>query len=154
MNAALLYTIIDLTNARISVANAGMIPPYLLRDGRVHKLDARGLPLGLMADAEYETTTVDLLPGDLLLLVSDGVLEAHRPGGELFGSRRVEAVLAEHNPERPPEHLIAALLDRVEAFLAGDAHHDDVTVVVIQPNLPLPIAPRKSRIRITEGLAV
>jgi serine phosphatase RsbU (regulator of sigma subunit) len=142
MNAALLYAIIDLAAARFSVANAGMIPPYLLRDGRVRRLDTRGLPIGLMPDAEYTTTTLDLLPGDLLLLVSDGVLEAHRPGGELFASRRVEQLLAEHDPDRPPEALIAALLDRVDRFLAGAERHDDLTVVVIQPNLPRPVAPR------------
>ncbi|HEX2194326.1 MAG TPA: SpoIIE family protein phosphatase [Candidatus Limnocylindria bacterium] len=137
MNAALLYATIDMEQATLSVANAGMNPPYLLRDGRVQRVDARGFPLGPMPDIEYGAATIDILPGDLLLLVSDGVVEAHRPGGELFGFKRVEQFLGEHNPDLPPDDLISGLLDRVNQFVEGAEQHDDITVVVIQPNLPL-----------------
>ena len=137
MNAALLYMIVDMEQATLRVANAGMIPPFLLRDGQVEMLQARGLPLGPMLDAEYAETTIDLRPRDLVLLVSDGIVEAHQPGRELFGFRRVEQFLGEHDPARPPEELIAALIDRVNRFVEGAEQHDDITIVVIQPNLSL-----------------
>jgi serine phosphatase RsbU (regulator of sigma subunit) len=137
MNAALLYAIIDIEHASLRVANAGMISPMLLREGKVELVEAYGLPLGSMPEARYADVVVDLLPGDLLLLISDGIVEAHGAGGELFGFDRLEAILGHHTADRSPDDLITAVMHEVTEFMDGTEQHDDMTIVVIQPNLCL-----------------
>ena len=143
MNAALLYLVIDLDRRTLCAANAGMITPILLRDGGVQMIETYGLPLGAMAEARYSETAVELRPGDTIVLVSDGIVEAHGPGGELFGFERLEQALALKPPLAHPDKLIDDLIGQVLEF-AGDAQqHDDMTVVVISPALQLvaPTAP-------------
>ena len=135
MNAAVLYTIIDMDRATFHVANAGMIPPFLLRGGDATMIKAHGMPIGMMADFPYSEIQVELQPGDLILLVSDGVVEARRADGDLFGFRRLEALLSEHDPAAPPEDLIAMIIDRVTQFVDGEEQNDDITIVVIRPEL-------------------
>ncbi|HET9223054.1 MAG TPA: SpoIIE family protein phosphatase [Roseiflexaceae bacterium] len=140
MNAALLYVVIDLERRTLCAANAGMITPILLRDGGVQMIETYGLPLGAMAEARYSEMVVDLRPGDTIVLVSDGIVEAHGPGGELFGFERLEQALALESPLAHPDQLIEDLIGQVLAF-AGDAQqHDDMTVVVISPALQ-PVVP-------------
>jgi serine phosphatase RsbU (regulator of sigma subunit) len=140
MNAALLYLVIDLEQQTLCAANAGMITPILLRDGGVQMIETYGLPLGAMAEARYSEMVVDLQPGDTIVLVSDGIVEAHDPSGELFGFDRLEQALALESPLAHPDQLIEDLIGQVLAF-AGDAQqHDDMTVVVISPALQ-PVAP-------------
>jgi serine phosphatase RsbU (regulator of sigma subunit) len=133
MNAALLYLVIDLDRRTLCAANAGMITPMLLRDGSVQMIETYGLPLGAMAEARYSEIVVDLLPGDTIVLVSDGIVEAHDPGGELFGFERLEQALALKLPLAHPDQLIEDLIGQVLAFAGEAQQHDDMTVVVISP---------------------
>jgi serine phosphatase RsbU (regulator of sigma subunit) len=135
MNAALLYTVFDLSRRTMCVANAGMIAPMLIRDGRAHTVETAGLPLGAFAGARYTDTEIALEPGDLVLLVSDGIVEARAPDGELFGFERLEALLADRGPAARPDQLLDDLLAQVHAFMANADQHDDMTIVIIQPNL-------------------
>ena len=95
------------------VANAGHLGPY--RDGRELELPP-SLPLGVIADAEYEQVTFNLEQGDRLVLLSDGVVEATNPQGELFGFERTQQVSNES-----------------ARYIAQTARHfgqtDDITVV-------------------------
>ena len=135
MNAALLYAIVDMERRNLCVANAGMISPLLLRDGNVELVEAYGLPLGSMPEARYVAVEVDLRPGDLLVLVSDGIVEARRAGGELFGFDRIEQILSRHAADRSPDDLITTIMQEVALFVDDAEQHDDMTIVVIQPNL-------------------
>jgi serine phosphatase RsbU (regulator of sigma subunit) len=72
-----------------TLANAGHIPPYC--NGDECKSDS-ALPLGLAATAEYTESTLHLAPGDTLTLLSDGVVEAQSPTGELYGFERTAAI--------------------------------------------------------------
>ncbi|HZG68430.1 MAG TPA: SpoIIE family protein phosphatase [Herpetosiphonaceae bacterium] len=135
MNAALLYAIVDMERRNLCVANAGMISPLLLRDGNVELVEAYGLPLGSMPEARYVAVEVDLQPGDLLVLVSDGIVEARRAGGELFGFDRIEQILSRHAADRSPDDLITTIMQEVALFVDDAEQHDDMTIVVIQPNL-------------------
>jgi serine phosphatase RsbU (regulator of sigma subunit) len=137
MNAALLYAIVDMERGSLSVANAGMISPLLLRNGNVEIVEAYGLPLGSMPDARYVDVLVDLQPGDLLVLVSDGIVEARSAGGELFGFDRLEQILSLHPADRSPDDLITTILHEVSVFVDDAEQHDDMTIVVIQPNFSL-----------------
>ena len=135
MNAALLYTVFDLSQRTMSVANAGMIAPILVRDGRVQFIETAGLPLGAFAQARYTATHVELQDGDLILLVSDGVVEARRPDGELFGFERLEQSLGNMQEPVYLEQLVDNLFAQVIHFIGEAEQHDDMTIVVIQPNL-------------------
>jgi serine phosphatase RsbU (regulator of sigma subunit) len=95
------------------IANAGHLGPY--RDGREIEL-LPGLPLGVIADAQYEQTTYQLNHGDRLVFLSDGVVEAMNSEGELFGFDRTQQVSNE------PARYIAQTAQRF-------GQTDDITVV-------------------------
>jgi serine phosphatase RsbU (regulator of sigma subunit) len=100
-------------NGKMIVANAGHLSPY--RDGREMEL-AACLPLGVIPNVEYEQSTFQLNHGDRLTFVSDGVVEATDPKGELFGFERTQQV--SHEPAR----YIAQIAQRF-------GQTDDITVV-------------------------
>jgi serine phosphatase RsbU (regulator of sigma subunit) len=97
------------------MANAGHLSPY--RRGEEIELDS-GLPLGLAADADYGETVLQLAPGDMLTLLSDGVVEAMSPQHQLFGFERVRAISGQS------AHDIAAA---AQAF----GQEDDITVLTV-----------------------
>ena len=99
----------------LTVANAGHLSPYL--NGTEIALDA-GLPLGITAGAEYTEATVDLAPGDRVTLMTDGVVEATSPSGELFGFDRTTAISAQS---------AAQVAAAAQAF----GQNDDITVLTI-----------------------
>jgi serine phosphatase RsbU (regulator of sigma subunit) len=103
-------------HGRIAVASAGHLAPY--RGGAEVEIPA-GLPLGVVDDASYESSSLRLEPGDQLVLLSDGVLEAASPGGELFGFERTRSV-----SDRRAEEIAAAA--------ARWGQNDDITVLTVR----------------------
>jgi sigma-B regulation protein RsbU (phosphoserine phosphatase) len=87
------------------------------------------LPLGALLDGRYVSRSARLAPGDLVLGYSDGVTEAHAPGGELFGDERLTRVLEAAGGE--PESVVRTILDEVAAFTRGAEPYDDITLVAI-----------------------
>jgi serine phosphatase RsbU (regulator of sigma subunit) len=134
MNAALLYTIVDPRRGSVRVANAGMIAPALITQSGCRFIDVGGLPVGALSSARYSEEEITITPGDTLLLVSDGVVEAHSPSGELFGFERLEHLLASAHPDTP-DHLVDRILASVQAHMGSAEQHDDLTIVAIQPQM-------------------
>ena len=104
------------SNGEMIIANAGHLPPYL--NSQEVSLPG-GLPLGVLPDVTYEEVRLYLHPGDRILLLSDGVVEARQPSGELFGFERV------HN------------LSNQSAFYIAEAarefgQEDDITVLTVR----------------------
>jgi serine phosphatase RsbU (regulator of sigma subunit) len=132
MNAALLFAVIDPNKRVLHVANAGMIAPVRLSLSGSQFIEAGGLPLGAYAGAVYEEQTVHLNPGDALLFLSDGVVEAHNSAGELFGFERLEATIAEVHPG-DVRGLVDVVIDRVQSFMGDTEQHDDITMVAVRP---------------------
>ncbi|HEU4325105.1 MAG TPA: SpoIIE family protein phosphatase [Roseiflexaceae bacterium] len=139
MNAALLFAVIDPPNRMMRVANAGMIAPVLITAAGSQFIDVGGLPVGSFIGATYQEEVVALNPGDTLLLVSDGVVEAHNDQGELFGFERLEAAIAEVHPLEDVRTLVEVVLARVQAFMSNTEQHDDITLVAIRPAVSLEI---------------
>ena len=83
----------------LTLANAGMPLPILVRKGQCRAIRAEGVPLGLLEHTEYQPVTVNLETGDLLAFFSDGITEANNPQQEEFGSRRLESISAPECPE-------------------------------------------------------
>jgi sigma-B regulation protein RsbU (phosphoserine phosphatase) len=111
--------------------NAGHNPPFVLRrDGSLCELTEGGIVLGLFADAQYESRTIKLEPGDHLVLYTDGVLEALNTAGEEFGERRLRDLLQESRLCTTAE-ILARLQEAVTAFSANTPQHDDITMMVL-----------------------
>ena len=85
--------------------------------------------MGIMPSAEYESYRVQLKPGDVLVLYSDGVTEATNPLGEEFEEDRL-AEIVRLNRQRPPDEIVEAITRAVSDFSAGAAVADDLTLVV------------------------
>lgn len=103
-------------NGELVLATAGHLPPYL--NSQEVRLPG-GLPLGVIAGVSYEEVRLFLHPGDRLMLLSDGVVEARQPSGELFGFNRV------HNLSNQSAFYIA---DAAKSF----GQEDDITVLTVR----------------------
>ena len=124
------YLAVDGVGGTVACASAGHPPPRLvLPDGSVRGLEASGLVLGIDSGQEYEEVRAELPVGAVLVLYTDGVIEARRDG-ELYGVERLDALLAERR-DLPPRELAAAVVDDCRSFAGGELG-DDVAVVVIR----------------------
>jgi len=123
---------VDTSNGAVLYVNGGHNPPYLMRaSGEFETLTEGGLLLGIMPDAAYASGTVQLRPGDVLTLYSDGVTEARNTSEEEFGDERLMEFLRESRSMRP-EEIVDALIQRVREFSRPGKPTDDVTVVVMR----------------------
>ena len=115
----------------IHVANAGMIAPLMRRrDGSVAWIEVSGLPLGMVSGMKYVEREERLRQGDLLILSSDGLVEAMNVEGELYGFERFEAALASA-PADSARAVQEYLLADIRRFLGEIELHDDLTIVVL-----------------------
>jgi sigma-B regulation protein RsbU (phosphoserine phosphatase) len=111
--------------------NAGHNPPFALRrDGTLIELTEGGMVLGLFAEAQYESRTIKLEPGDHLVLYTDGVLEALNTAGEEFGEERLRSLLQE-NRHNSSTAILGKVHEALAAFSADAPQHDDITVMVL-----------------------
>lgn len=125
------FALIDPATRTLTYASAGHPPPLLMRaDGRLESLDERGIVLGLLPDASYESAVVrDLSAGDRLVLYTDGLTEASRIDGEFFGDRQLRDMLTSRQSDHV-EQFLASLIERARQWTGRD-FEDDVTVVVV-----------------------
>jgi sigma-B regulation protein RsbU (phosphoserine phosphatase) len=123
---------LDVGTHRFTYLNAGHNPGLVVGgDGGLRQMPASGLPLGLFAGASYQPGAVDLGPGDLVCLYSDGITEASDPDGEEFGLERLADLLRRHHGE--PLAGIARAIDAfVTAHARGLPQGDDQTVVLLR----------------------
>ncbi len=111
--------------------NAGHNPPLLLgRNGSIRELTVGGMVLGLFPEAQYEYDTVELQPGDHLVLFTDGVIEALNAAGEEFGMERLIALLRA-NAQSSAGEILGRLRGSVLSFSANTAQHDDITMMIL-----------------------
>jgi serine phosphatase RsbU (regulator of sigma subunit) len=121
---------LEVATGQGSVINAGHPPPLVLREGAVSVVNlAPDPPMGLSPDTEYRLQSIRLLPGDRLLLLTDGVDEAHDVGGPEFGLGRVADMLRSH-AELPPVEFVRRLTRTVTDYRSGPLA-DDVTAVCL-----------------------
>ena len=125
-----LYAVLEPATGKLRFANAGHDLPYVRStNGNVVELRATGMPLGAMPGMRYDEKEAVLAPGDVLLLHSDGVAEAHGPGREMFGFPRMRELMRGH-PDG--QGLIDGLLDALHGFTGPAwAQEDDITLVTL-----------------------
>ena len=127
----LTYAIWEPRTKSLTLANAGMPLPILLRKGQCRSIRAEGVPLGLLEHTEYQPVTVNLESGDLLAFFSDGITEANDHHQDEFGSRRLENILRE-NAQKPLPEIVSRVFQEIKAFEAGRPQRDDQTLVILK----------------------
>ena len=131
------YGIYDPHLQTLHYANAGHPRPLIRRaaSGLVEAIDGEAsLPLGIVGDELYQDGVVQLHPGDTLVLYTDGITEARTTDGELFGTHRLEELLA--TCHAAPQQVIARTLWEVERFTRRAAPSDDRTIVAAKVTAP------------------
>jgi serine phosphatase RsbU (regulator of sigma subunit) len=127
--------IYDAERRTLHYASAGHNPPMLVhrqRSGEIEHLDATGLPLGMFPGMTYDAAEItDLEPGDLMLVMTDGVNEASNASGEQFGLDRVEQLMRDGNWQSPKE-LINRIGEQLEGFTGDRPREDDITMVCVR----------------------
>ena len=117
---------------RFVSAGQGPILHYQAADGTFARYHATSFPLGAMHLPSPRTAaTLELLPGDLLLVLSDGIYEQHDAQGQMFGEQRVERIVLEQL-QAPMAELAARLLQAVQSFSGSSAQEDDITLVLLK----------------------
>ena len=117
---------------RLTYVNAGHNAPIVRREnGTLEKLEAGGLPLGIKVDAAYETASLELQPGDALILFTDGVIEAFNESGEEFGNERWLATIR-GLPDWNGHRSLKYLMERVDQFVGATRQADDITCLVFR----------------------
>jgi serine phosphatase RsbU (regulator of sigma subunit)/anti-sigma regulatory factor (Ser/Thr protein kinase) len=125
------YAVLNPATGRLQFANAGHDVAYWrTAAGELRELRARGMPLGLMEGMVYEEHEVRLGAGDHILLYSDGLVEAHNPGREMFSFERLAGLVAASSQSGQP--LVGRLLDELARFTGpGWVQEDDITLVTL-----------------------
>jgi sigma-B regulation protein RsbU (phosphoserine phosphatase) len=133
----LLYAILEPDSGDISYVNAGHMPPLVIRaaDGSVEELRTHGMALGVLPDLEYEDQKAHLKPGDILLLYTDGIVEASDADQRMFGRERLREVASGYRTESA-QALATGISHAVEAFVRDAPPFDDLTLVVAKRVLP------------------
>jgi serine phosphatase RsbU (regulator of sigma subunit) len=110
--------------------------PLLLRRGQVSELYTGGsFPVGLLDEASFKASRIQLEPGDTLLLYTDGVTEAEDRAQQPFGVERLKDVLSQ-NPDSTLDGIQTAVLGAVEIFAEGAGQSDDITLLVVRYRRP------------------
>ena len=128
--ATVFYSLIE-RDGLIRWVNAGHCPTIVARAaGEIECLEPTSFPIGLFPGAEFPQQECRLLPGDKLVIYSDGVSEAENFSDEQFGEERLKAVVARNASETPRE-LLQTIQREINAFTAGAAQRDDLTLLVL-----------------------
>jgi sigma-B regulation protein RsbU (phosphoserine phosphatase) len=123
---------LDVRGSRVTCANGGHDSSLLVGGGALRAVfPSTGTVLGLFPDQRYESESVELRPGDTLVLYTDGVSEAANPGGALFGDERLHACFA-NGPGATAAESVERLLASVRSFAAEAPQSDDITILALR----------------------
>jgi serine phosphatase RsbU (regulator of sigma subunit) len=129
--ATMFFGILD-DAGKLEFINAGHPSPILIRKDTVEEAFTEGsFPVGLVPEAEFTTSTLQLQPNDTMVLFSDGVTEAMDPEEELYGVPRLRGVL-QGKPDMQLDEIQKAVLESVENFARGARQADDLTLLLVR----------------------
>ena len=129
---SLVLLVWDSAKRRLTMANSGAVPPVILRNGEAMKLKVEGVPLGLLEEREYEDTVFEAQAGDLVTLMSDGVLD--QPGANKepeFGRGRLLRVLT-RTCKKPAAQIVESVLQELDRFAGDTPRFDDQTLLAMR----------------------
>lgn len=127
--ASTVYLEVRTGTGQVRVLNAGHMPPLVLRRDRVEEMPRGSIALGIMPGATFGEQAVELRPGEVLLVYSDGVTEAMNEQDEFFGDERLRVLLP--GLERlAADEAGARVLAAVDRFVGEARRHDDLSLIV------------------------
>jgi phosphoserine phosphatase RsbU/P len=130
--ATLFVGLFDPEGRTLDYVNAGHNPQFVLRAGEVlERMEATGLPIGLLPGHPYAERRVSLASGDVIFFYTDGCVEAENAAGEMFGDARLERVLTDASATSPQD-LLVRVEEQVTSFRAGREPFDDATMMVVK----------------------
>lgn len=131
--ATAFYAVINVKRYKMTYCNGGHPSPlhFHARGGRIEELETPGLPLGIMAEQQYDALDVDLEPGDVILLYTDGITEVADRHGEMLGREGLGTMLSEELG-RPQSGLLERLYQRVKDTCGDVSLSDDVLLLSVR----------------------
>ncbi len=127
----MLFALWNDENQTLQVANSGAVQPVFCRSGESITVKAEGFPLGMFPNATYEEFNVATQPGDAIVFVSDGILDAENEKGEMYGEQRLATLLC-GSRDLPAQHIASAILSDVTQFQGAQDRFDDETIIVLR----------------------
>ncbi len=129
MFVSLFYGLLDPRSGQLTYVNAGHNPPLLYRseEDQLTELSPTGVVLGVVEDAHYDQRTIQLDPGDFILLYTDGVTEATDRQGQEFGEERLRSIVHQRRAS-PLAETVVALEQAVGEFVGTAPASDDITI--------------------------
>jgi sigma-B regulation protein RsbU (phosphoserine phosphatase) len=127
----LLFALWNDENQTLQVANSGAVQPVFCRSGQSLTVQAEGFPLGLFPDVTYEEFNVATQPGDAIVFVSDGILDAENEQEEMYGQDNLAGLLCA-NRDLPAGEIADAILADVARFQGSKDRFDDETIIVLR----------------------
>jgi sigma-B regulation protein RsbU (phosphoserine phosphatase) len=126
--------ILDPDTHSLQYVNASQCPPIIIDKEKIEiyqKLEGTGVPLGIFEDAEWESKTIFLEPGQLLIIYTDGITEAQNQNGDFFGEKHLFEIIRS-NIELSNEEIQSILLAKVNDYSAHEHPDDDIAVVILR----------------------
>lgn len=135
MFVTVFYGILNTATGELEYTNAGHNPPYIVKaDGSVVPIETTGdIMLGCFDGANFKSKSVQLAPGDAVLLYTDGVTEAFNSGEQLYGEERLETLLAGLDGNKP-DTIVNTVTADVTLYSTGVPQSDDITVLALKYN--------------------
>ncbi len=127
----MLFALWNDENQTLKVANSGAVQPVFCRAGESVPVKAEGFPLGMFPDVTYEEFSVATQPGDAVVFVSDGILDAENEKEEMYGQDRLAGLLCASR-DLPAQEIADAILADVSRFQGSKDRFDDETIIVLR----------------------
>jgi sigma-B regulation protein RsbU (phosphoserine phosphatase) len=127
----MLFAVWNDESRTLQVANSGAVQPIYCRADESASVRAEGFPLGLFPNASYEELTVTTEPGDVVIFISDGILDAEDAEGEMYGHERLTSLLCSRR-ELPAQEIADIILADVSRFAGEQERFDDETIIVLK----------------------
>jgi sigma-B regulation protein RsbU (phosphoserine phosphatase) len=124
--------ILDPATHVLTYVNAGHNPPYIVdEDGTITELNAGGPVVGILHPMHFDSQSVEMKPGSVLLLYTDGVTEAENEAGEMFEEPKLQAYLRE-NITQTIDGIHKSLMNAIEEFQGDAQQADDITIIFLK----------------------
>lgn len=125
------YAILNPATLTLTYCNAGHEPGILFSNNTTISLETEGFPLGAIEDPEYNEKSITLTPNDLVIIVTDGVVEARLKNGTTFGYTNLKRVVSTHINTHP-QAIVDELFNDIKTQAQKPTQHDDITMVALK----------------------
>ncbi len=127
----MLFAVWNDQSRTLKVSNSGAVQPVVCRAGASETVRTEGFPLGMFPNVAYDELVVAVGPGDVVVFVSDGIIDAENAEDEMYGPERLSSLLCSQREHSAPEIADAILAD-VSSFLGEQDRFDDETIIVLK----------------------